>query len=121
MRLAGAADASDAELVDAVRTGDLPAFEVLYKRHLAGVRAAVRDQIRDAHDAAEVVQETFARALGALAGLQSAERFRPWLLSIARHTGPRPVPFAMWHVLQARSLNRLSSARSRRGRAGLRS
>ncbi len=82
----GAPNASDAELVDAVRRGDLGAFEVLYDRHLPGVRAAVRGQIRDADEVADAVQETFARALASLPQLQTAERFRPWLLSIARHT-----------------------------------
>jgi RNA polymerase sigma-70 factor (ECF subfamily) len=81
----GAPNASDAELVDAVRRGDLAAFEVLYGRHLPGVRAAVHAQIRDAHEAADAVQETFARALASLPQLQRTELFRPWLLSIARH------------------------------------
>jgi RNA polymerase sigma factor (sigma-70 family) len=81
-----ASNATDAELVDAVRRGDLAAFEVLYGRHLPGVRAAIRGQIREADDAADAVQETFARALASLPRLQTAERFRPWLLAIARHT-----------------------------------
>jgi RNA polymerase sigma factor (sigma-70 family) len=81
-----AREATDAELVEAVRGGDLAAFEVLYGRHLSGVRAAVRDQVRDADEAADAVQETFARALESLPRLGAADRFRPWLLSIARHT-----------------------------------
>jgi RNA polymerase sigma-70 factor (ECF subfamily) len=72
--------------VGAVRAGDQAAFEALYSRHLAGVRAAVRDQIRDPDEAADAIQETFARALESLPRLSSDDRFRPWLLSIARHT-----------------------------------
>ncbi len=76
----------DGALVQALRGGDLAAFETLYARHVPGVRAVVRDHVRHADDAADVVQETFTRAFESLPRLSEAERFRPWLLSIARHT-----------------------------------
>jgi RNA polymerase sigma-70 factor (ECF subfamily) len=77
---------TDGALVEALRGGNLAAFETLYDRHLSGVRAAVRDHIRDADEAADVVQEAFTRALESLPRLTEVDRFRPWLLSIARHT-----------------------------------
>jgi RNA polymerase sigma factor (sigma-70 family) len=82
--LVGAADV--AALVDAVRSGDRDAFVPLYLDNVAAVRLAVRDQLRDPDRVADAVQETFTRALAALDRLREPERFRPWLLSIARHT-----------------------------------
>ena len=76
----------DATLVEAVRRGEVAAFEALYRRHVNAVAMAARDHVRDPDRVAEVVQETFARALESLPRLKNAERFRPWLLAIARHT-----------------------------------
>ena len=75
----------DGELVRRVREGDRNAFTDLYRRHAGAVHAAVRDNVRDADTAADVVQESFARALARLDTLREPDRFRPWLLSIARH------------------------------------
>jgi RNA polymerase sigma factor (sigma-70 family) len=85
-RSSEATDVSDATLVDAVRRGELSAFARLYSRHVGAVRTVVRDHVRDSEQAADTVQETFARALESLPRLVDPERFRPWLLSIARHT-----------------------------------
>ena len=75
----------DAELVARVRAGDVDAFSELYRLHAGAVLTAVRDNVRDADGAADVVQETFTRALARLDTLRLPDRFRPWLLSIARH------------------------------------
>jgi len=85
------ADTSDeplaptAELVQAVRSGDRQAFATLYRQHAPAVRVVVGGSLRDPELVADAVQEVFTRALEALASLRDAERFRPWLLSIARH------------------------------------
>src|SRR4051794_30351186 len=76
----------DAALVEAVRSGDVDAFSALYRTHVGAVRAAVRDNVHDAEGIADVVQDTFVRALERLPSLRDPERFRPWLLSIARNT-----------------------------------
>jgi RNA polymerase sigma factor (sigma-70 family) len=76
----------DAARVADVRAGDVTAFADLYRLHVGAVRRVVADQIRDSESIADVVQDTFARALEHLDSLRDAERFRPWLLSIARHT-----------------------------------
>jgi RNA polymerase sigma factor (sigma-70 family) len=76
----------DAELVERVRGGDVDAFSELYRLHARAVLTAVRDNVRDPDGAADVVQETFTRALARLDTLREPDRFRPWLLSIARHT-----------------------------------
>ncbi|MDQ1397718.1 MAG: hypothetical protein QOG64_2977 [Acidimicrobiaceae bacterium] len=75
----------DADLVERVRSGDGAAFTALYRAHAGAVHSAVRDNVHDADSAADVVQETFARALARLDSLRRPDRFRPWLLSIARH------------------------------------
>lgn len=80
------ADMSTADLVEAIKAGDREAFAVLYRQHVGVVHLAVRDQLRDPERVADTVQETFARALASLDRLRDPERFRPWLLSIARHT-----------------------------------
>lgn len=77
--------AGDRALVDAVRAGDAEAFSALYRAHVGAVRAAVRDNVHDPEGVADVVQDTFARALERLPSLRDPDRFRPWLLSIARH------------------------------------
>ena len=77
--------ADDAALVARVRGGDTAAFGELYRRHAGAVHVAVRDNVQDPDAAADVVQDAFARALESLPKLREAERFRPWLLSIARH------------------------------------
>jgi RNA polymerase sigma factor (sigma-70 family) len=76
---------ADATLVDAVRAGDIDAFSALYARHAGAVRFAVRDNVHDNETVADVVQDTFVRALERLPSLRNPERFRPWLLSIARN------------------------------------
>lgn len=77
---------STAELVEAVRGGDRDAFAKLYRDFVGVVQLAVRDQLRDADQVADAVQETFARALQSLDKLRDPERFKAWLLAIARHT-----------------------------------
>src|SRR5436190_14740623 len=76
---------NDAELVERVRRGDQLAFTELYRAHARAVHTAVRDNVHDADAAADVVQEAFTRALARLDTLREPDRFRPWLLSIARH------------------------------------
>lgn len=76
---------SDSGLVLAARQGDEAAFSELYGRHVGAVRLAVSDHVSDGASQEDLVQETFIRALAALEQLQDMEKFRPWLLQIARH------------------------------------
>lgn len=75
----------DRDLVELVRSGDLPAFEKLYRAHAPAVYRVARRRLADPEGASDVVQETFARALASLERLREPERFRPWILSIARN------------------------------------
>lgn len=78
--------AQDAQLVAQVRDGDQAAFGALYAAHVRAVNAAVFDRVRDAEARADVVQESFVRALQRLDHLRDPASFRPWLLAIARNT-----------------------------------
>lgn len=69
----------------AVRGGDVGAFDKLYRAHVGAVRVVARSHVRDQDAVADIVQDTFTRALQHLDALRETERFRPWLLSIARH------------------------------------
>jgi RNA polymerase sigma factor (sigma-70 family) len=79
------AGTNDKALIDRVRSGDVDAFAVLYRAHVGAVRRAVSDNVHAPEEVADVVQDTFARALAGLASLHDPDRFRPWLLQIARH------------------------------------
>jgi DNA-directed RNA polymerase specialized sigma24 family protein len=69
---------SDAELLTAVRAGDSHAFAALYREHAYAVR-------KGTYHLVDAVQDAFARELQHLADLRESDRFRPWLLAIARH------------------------------------
>src|SRR4051795_8467732 len=59
--------ASDEQLVDLVRAGDDRAFAAIHDRYEARLVAYARQLLGGAHhDAEEVVQDAFVRALGAL-------------------------------------------------------
>jgi RNA polymerase sigma-70 factor (ECF subfamily) len=76
----------DARLVERARGGDRAALRALYDRHRPAVfRAARGFAALDDGEVDDVVQESFVRAFGALAGLSEPRRFGVWLLAIARN------------------------------------
>src|SRR4051794_19296161 len=87
-RVAEAAGAaSDDALVAAVRAGDERAFEVLYERHHARVRAFLLGMVGDHGKAEDLTQEVFVAALRRLRATDAPIAFRPWLHEIARNAG----------------------------------
>jgi RNA polymerase sigma-70 factor (ECF subfamily) len=72
-------------LVERSLAGDGDAFAALYRRHVGAVHRVIADSVHDREAVADLVQEVFARAIEALGSLREHDRFRPWLLSIARH------------------------------------
>src|SRR3990170_3596227 len=76
----------DSALVAGASAGDRDAMAELYNRHFDGVYDFVRRMMRDADEAADVVQDVFLKAMTAIGSLKKGERFRPWLFSIARNT-----------------------------------
>ena len=92
MSAAGVSDEStpsteeDARLVRRSRDGDRDAFELLVRRHLAVARRVALGVTRDPHDADDVCQEAFVKALTKIEDCRRPERFRSWLLTIVKNT-----------------------------------
>lgn len=75
----------DAALLRRSAAGDAEAFAGFVARHRAGVHRFATMLARDAHDAEEVLQQTFVQAYRGAAGARVDGGARPWLLTIARH------------------------------------
>lgn len=75
-----------ADLVILAQEGSQEAFARLHDRYHPVVQSVVRAESRLEADVADLVQETFTRAWFRLHSLTHPERFRAWLLQIARHT-----------------------------------
>jgi RNA polymerase sigma-70 factor, ECF subfamily len=75
---------TEAELVKAARNGDIESFGKLYQRHYAPAVGIAYSVLADRHLAEDAAQEAFVIASRQLAGLRNAERFAPWLCTIAR-------------------------------------
>ena len=82
--------ADELELVKRAKSGDLPAFESLYRSYNTRLFNFARQITRCPDDAADVVQETFVKAWNALPRLRSDSVFGGWLhriaLNVARDT-----------------------------------
>ena len=74
----------DGDLVLAVQRGDVDAFAQLYRRHYPAVRRACQRRLSDAHEADEVSQAAFVRALERIGQCAGERRFGPWVHVIAR-------------------------------------
>lgn len=73
----------DEALVRRAQAGESAAFRGLFERHVVAVRRFVRDLLREGAD--DATQETFARAHAQLVKLTDHDRFKPWILGIARN------------------------------------
>ena len=76
--------ATDRELVDQVRAGDLQAFAPLIERYERSVLAVVQAELRDQEMAQDVTERALLLAYRHLAKLTDGAQFGPWLLRIAR-------------------------------------
>ena len=75
-------DMSDAALVALVLAGDLGAYTPLVGRHYPSCARYARRVLGNAHDAEDVLQETFLLAFRALGRYRERDRFRAWLFRI---------------------------------------
>jgi RNA polymerase sigma-70 factor (ECF subfamily) len=75
----------DAALVQRALQGDDEAFRTLVERYQRQVYWIAHDVLLDADEARDVVQETFLRVHGALAGFDPQRDFLNWLYRIARN------------------------------------
>ena len=76
----------DGPLVERALGGDERALDALVSRHHAAVYQATYRVLGDPDRAADAAQDTFVKALGALAGFRGDASFRTWLLRIATNT-----------------------------------
>ena len=74
----------DADLVVAAQTGDMAAFEALYRRYFDPVYDFAVRTTKDRHSAADAVQDAFMKAHERIGQIRNPEAFRPWLYSIVR-------------------------------------
>ena len=78
---------SDEVLVRAVLAGRKEAYEKLYDRYAALVRAVCYDTTRNLADAQDLAQDVFMRAYEKLEQLRDPDRFGNWVVAIARLRG----------------------------------
>lgn len=80
---------SDAQIVEAVRGGDIGDFALLWRRHVDAARRAAR-AISPSSDPDDLVSEAFASILRVTkAGGGPSDAFRPYLLATLRNTAAR--------------------------------
>jgi len=78
--------ATDEQLVDLVRGGDDRAFDAIHDRYATRLVAFARQLVGGSHhDAEEVVQDAFVRALAALRSQDRDMALRAWLFTIVRN------------------------------------
>ncbi|WP_346051855.1 sigma-70 family RNA polymerase sigma factor, partial [Amycolatopsis dongchuanensis] len=84
---AGFDEKSDAELITAVRNGDLTAYGALYERHVGAAYNLARQLARSKAESDDLVSDAFAKVLDTLrAGKGPDSAFRAYLLTALRHT-----------------------------------
>lgn len=74
----------DRDLVARHQTGDPQAFDDLYRRYFDRLQRYCRRLTHDAHEAEEIAQEAFVKALRSLDSLDGERRFYPWMTVIAK-------------------------------------
>jgi RNA polymerase sigma factor (sigma-70 family) len=78
-------EATDVDLVAAVRAGDDSAFEALYQRYFPRISAFVCRMLHDSAGCEDVAQEAFMSALRRMRATDSEINFKPWIYQIARN------------------------------------
>src|SRR5947209_6292278 len=77
-------DTSDTTLLARFRSGDEKALDALFARYEASLFQFLVGMLRDHHQAEDVLQETWVRALQRLDGVDPAH-LRGWLFTVAYH------------------------------------
>ena len=73
----------DEELIARVRAGEKDLYEILVRRYNERLYRVARAIVRNAEEAADIVQETLVRAFAQLGQFSGAARFSTWLTKIA--------------------------------------
>src|SRR5258708_38449323 len=74
---------SDASLVQRTLQGDTSAYNILVQRYQRQVYNLAYRMLNNAEDSADMVQETYIRAYGALSSFRQDASFLTWLYKIA--------------------------------------
>ena len=74
----------DRDLVARFQNGDPQAFDDLYRRYFGRLHRYCQRHTRDSHEAEEVAQEAFVKALRSMHSLEGERRFYPWMTVIAK-------------------------------------
>jgi RNA polymerase sigma factor (sigma-70 family) len=83
----GQALISDADLITAIRSGDMAAYGDLYRRHVAAAQGLARQLVHGPAEVDDVVAETFSKVLDVMRrGGGPQDAFRPYLLTAVRRT-----------------------------------
>ena len=77
---------TDAELIQATIDGDTSAFSVLVGRYSRDVYGFVFFMAKNVSDAEDITQETFIKVWKNMKKFKPEQRFKSWLLAIARNT-----------------------------------
>jgi RNA polymerase sigma-70 factor (ECF subfamily) len=76
---------SDEEIVERVRAGETPLFEMLVRRHNQRLYRVARSVLRDEHEAEDVMQHAHVSAFEHLHQFAGRASFATWLTRIAVH------------------------------------
>ena len=76
---------SDERLARWAAKGSQPAFAVIFERHHQALHRYCHSIVGNGHDAADALQNTMVKALGALPGERRAIALKPWLYRIAHN------------------------------------
>ena len=74
---------SDAELVARFRAGERSAFDELWRRHEASIRAVAMRYLKNTDEVADLAQRAFLRAYEKLDSFRGESTFRTWLHRVA--------------------------------------
>lgn len=87
--VSGAADNSDAMLVERAVAGDQGAFELLVIKYQRRIQRLIGRMVRDVDLVEDIAQETFIRAYRALHQFRGDAQFYTWLYRIATNTAKK--------------------------------
>jgi RNA polymerase sigma-70 factor (ECF subfamily) len=76
---------TDAEVVDRVRNGETPLFEILMRRHNQRVYRVARAVVKDEMEAEDVMQQAYINAFTHLRQFEDRAQFSTWLTRITVH------------------------------------
>ena len=87
--MAASDNASDAQLVERVKQGDVRAFEMLVVKYQRRIERLIGRMVRDVDLVEDIAQETFIRAYRALPQFRGDSAFYTWLYRIAVNTAKK--------------------------------